>query len=247
MSIKFPNIIGLMGDIVNEPIKLLCDSLRKKLDSNIKETEAKNELNRDKDIRGFIVDLEMKQNRFNMELSLEERKLNVEIDNLIYDKELERRKQLIELEVSYRTKMTEAAEQLAQIMVDMEVNNRNKLLSLYMEKEKEYRLVQENYKRDMFKSIAEIKKLLPEELCNEVILDEIKIQLQLMRERANNFNLLIYNDLQNVFGIVDQSIIEITGISKKYLEPPSSGSALTEKVVDTIEIPDNINEKHIGS
>ena len=77
--------------------------------------------------------------------------------------------------------------------------------------------------------------------------DEIKIQLQSMRERANNFNLLIYNDLQTVFGIVDQSIIEITGISKKYLEPPSSGSALTEKVVNTIEIPDNINEKHIGS
>lgn len=245
MSIKFPNIIGFMGDIVNEPIKLLCDSLRKKLDSHIKETEAKNELERDKDLRGFIADLEMKQSRFNMELSAEERKLNAEIDNLIYDKELERRKQLIELEVSYRTKMTEAAQKLAQIMVDMEVNNRNKLLSLYMEKEKEYRLVQENYKRDMFKSIAEIKKLLPEELCNEVILDEIKIQL--MRERANNFNSLIMNDLQNVFGIVDQSIIEITGISKKYLEPPSSGRALTEKVIDTIEIPDNINENHMGS
>lgn len=247
MSIKFSNIIGFMGGIVDEPIKLLCDSLRKKLDSHIKETEAKNELERDKDLRGFIADLEMKQSRFNVDLSAEERKLNAEIDNLIYDKELERRKQLIELEVCYRTKMTEAAQKLAQIMVDMEVNNRNKLLSLYMEKEKEYRLVQENYKRDMFKSIAEIKKLLPEELCNEVILDEIKIQLQLMRERANNFNSLIMNDLQNVFGIVDQSIIEITGISKKYLEPPSSGRALTEKVIDTIEISDNINENHMGS
>ena len=49
MSIKFPNIINLMSDIVNEPIKLLCDSLRKKLDSHIKETEAKNELSREKD------------------------------------------------------------------------------------------------------------------------------------------------------------------------------------------------------
>lgn len=247
MSIKLPTSIDFIGDIINEPIKLLCDSLRKKLDSHIKETEAKNELARDKDLKSFIADLEMKQSRFNVELSAEERKLNVEIDNLIYDKELERRKQLIELEVSYRTKMTEAAEKLAQIMVDMEVNNRNKLLSLYMDKEKEYRLVQENYKRDMFKSIAEIKKLLPEELCNEVILDEIKIQLQLMRERANNFNSLILNDLQNVFGIVDQSIIEITGISKKYLEPPSSGRAITEKVIDTIEISDNINENHKGS
>lgn len=247
MSIKLPTSIDFIGDIINEPIKLLCDSLRKKLDSHIKETEAKNELARDKDLKSFIADLEMKQSRFNVELSAEERKLNVEIDNLIYDKELERRKQLIELEVSYRTKMTEAAEKLAQIMVDMEVNNRNKLLSLYMDKEKEYRLVQENYKRDMFKSIAEIKKLLPEELCNEVILDEIKIQLQLMRERANNFNSLILNDLQNVFGIVDQSIIEITGISKKYLEPPSSGRAITEKVIDTIKISDNINENHKGS
>lgn len=236
MSIKFPNIINLMSDIVNEPIKLLCDSLRKKLDSHIKETEAKNELSREKDLRAFIAKLEREQKEF-----------NVELDNIIYDKELERREQLIDLEASYRTKMTEAAEKLAQIMVDMEVNNRNKLLSLYMEKEKEYRLVQENYKRDMFKSIAEIKKLLPEELCNDVILDEIKIQLQLMRERANNFNSLIYNDLQNVFGIVDQSIIEITGISKKYLEPPSYGRALTENIIDTIEISDNINEKHIGS
>ena len=236
MSIKFPNIINLMSDIVNEPIKLLCDSLRKKLDSHIKETEAKNELSREKDLRAFIAKLEREQKEF-----------NVELDNIIYDKELERREQLIDLEASYRTKMTEAAEKLAQIMVDMEVNNRNKLLSLYMEKEKEYRLVQENYKRDMFKSIAEIKKLLPEELCNDVILDEIKIQLQLMRERANNFNSLIYNDLQNVFGIVDQSIIEITGISKKYLEPPSYVRALTENIIDTIEISDNINEKHIGS
>ena len=183
----------------------------------------------------------MKQAKFHMELTVEERKLNAEIDNLLYDKDLDRRKQMIELEVSYRTKMTEVAQKLAQIMVELEVNNRNKLLSLYMEKEKEYRLVQENYKKDMFTTIAEIKKILPEELCNEVILDEIKIQLQSMRERADNFNSLIFNDLRNVFGIVDQSIIEITGISKKYLEPQSSGRALTQKIVDTIEISDDIN------
>lgn len=241
MSIKYPNIIGSISEIVNEPIKLLCDSLRKKLDSHIKETEAKNEVAREKDLREFIANLEMKQAKFNMELSVEERELNAEIDNLLYDKELNRRKQLIELEVSYRTKMTEVAQKLAQIMVELEVNNRNKLLSLYMEKEKEYRLVQENYKKDMFTTIAEIKKILPEELCNDVILDEIKIQLQSMRERADNFNSLIFNDLQNVFGIVDQSIIEITGISKKYLEPQSSGRALTQKIVDTIEISDDIN------
>jgi hypothetical protein len=238
---KYPNIIGSISEIVNAPIKLLCDSLRKKLDSHIKETEAKNEVNREKDLRDFIANLEMKQAKFHMELSVEERKLNAEIDNLLYDKDLDRRKQMIELEVSYRTKMTEVAQKLAQIMVELEVNNRNKLLSLYMEKEKEYRLVQENYKKDMFTTIAEIKKFLPEELCNEVILDEIKIQLQSMRERADNFNSLIFNDLQNVFGIVDQSIIEITGISKKYLEPQSSGRALTQKIVDTIEISDDIN------
>ena len=238
---KYPNIIGSISEIVNAPIKLLCDSLRKKLDSHIKETEAKNEVNREKDLRDFIANLEMKQAKFYMELSVEERKLNAEIDNLLYDKDLDRRKQMIELEVSYRTKMTEVAQKLAQIMVELEVNNRNKLLSLYMEKEKEYRLVQENYKKDMFTTIAEIKKILPEELCNEVILDEIKIQLQSMRERADNFNSLIFNDLQNVFGIVDQSIIEITGISKKYLEPQSSGRALTQKIVDTIEISDDIN------
>lgn len=241
MSMKYPNIIGSISEIVNAPIKLLCDSLRKKLDSHIKETEAKNEVNREKDLRDFIANLEMKQAKFYMELSVEERKLNAEIDNLLYDKDLDRRKQMIELEVSYRTKMTEVAQKLAQIMVELEVNNRNKLLSLYMEKEKEYRLVQENYKKDMFTTIAEIKKILPEELCNEVILDEIKIQLQSMRERADNFNSLIFNDLQNVFGIVDQSIIEITGISKKYLEPQSSGRALTQKIVDTIEISDDIN------
>jgi len=241
MSMKYPNIIGSISEIVNAPIKLLCDSLRKKLDSHIKETEAKNEVNREKDLRDFIANLEMKQAKFHMELSVEERKLNAEIDNLLYDKDLDRRKQMIELEVSYRTKMTEVAQKLAQIMVELEVNNRNKLLSLYMEKEKEYRLVQENYKKDMFTTIAEIKKFLPEELCNEVILDEIKIQLQSMRERADNFNSLIFNDLQNVFGIVDQSIIEITGISKKYLEPQSSGRALTQKIVDTIEISDDIN------
>lgn len=241
MSMKYPNIIGSISEIVNAPIKLLCDSLRKKLDSHIKETEAKNEVNREKDLRDFIANLEMKQAKFHMELSVEERKLNAEIDNLLYDKDLDRRKQMIELEVSYRTKMTEVAQKLAQIMVELEVNNRNKLLSLYMEKEKEYRLVQENYKKDMFTTIAEIKKILPEELCNEVILDEIKIQLQSMRERADNFNSLIFNDLQNVFGIVDQSIIEITGISKKYLEPQSSRRALTQKIVDTIEISDDIN------
>lgn len=238
---KYPNIIGSISEIVNAPIKLLCDSLRKKLDSHIKETEAKNEVNREKDLRDFIANLEMKQAKFHMELTVEERKLNAEIDNLLYDKDLDRRKQMIELEVSYRTKMTEVAQKLAQIMVELEVNNRNKLLSLYMEKEKEYRLVQENYKKDMFTTIAEIKKILPEELCNEVILDEIKIQLQSMRERADNFNSLIFNDLRNVFGIVDQSIIEITGISKKYLEPQSSGRALTQKIVDTIEISDDIN------
>ena len=73
------------------------------------------------------------------------------------DNDLRRREEMVRLEMQYRKEMADAETQLAQIIANMEVDSRSKIIDLYREKEKDYLNLQFEYQTKMFDTVKNIK------------------------------------------------------------------------------------------
>jgi len=72
------------------------------------------------------------------------------------DNDVTRREEMVQMEIKYRKEMAQAAAELAQIMANMQVETRGKILVLYTEKEKEYLDLQAKYKQEMFETVKNL-------------------------------------------------------------------------------------------
>ena len=165
-----------------------------------------------------------------MELTVDQRKMEEEINQMVLDNDLARREDMVQLEMKYRKEMAQAAAQLAQIMANMQVETRSKILALYTEKEKEYLDLQAKYKKEMFETVKSLKETFPNGTGDDIIKDEVKTQLKNIADRSAAFSALMNKDMEKVFGIIDDGMKEITGLATKYFQP-----TLNQNVVDSIE------------
>lgn len=237
---KIFGMFDKIDDIVYEPMKLICDVLRQPLKQIDVHNERKNaEHNQEllKQIKEFETNLEMDKKERESKLSIEERKAEEDINQMILDKDLQRRENMVQLEMKYRKEMAEAATQLAEIMANMQTETRSKILALYTEKEKEYLDLQDKYKKQMFDTVKSLREVFPDNSGEDIIKEEVKIQLKNISERSSEFSKLMNEDIRNVFGIIDNGMQEISGLATKYFQPAEpSQSALTQDVVDAIEV-----------
>lgn len=237
---KIFGMFDKIDDIVYEPIKLVCDTLRQP----IKQIDVHNERKKDehdqelvKQLKQFEVDLELDKKQREIQLSVDERRMEEEINQMIQDNDLQRREEMVQLEMKYRKEMADAAAQLAQIMANMQVETRSKILVLYTEKEKEYLDLQDKYKKQMFDTVKSLRDTFPDGTGEDIIRDEVKTQLKNISERSAAFSKLMNEDMKNVFGIIDSGMQEITGLATKYFQPAEAKQpALTQNIVDTIEM-----------
>jgi F0F1-type ATP synthase membrane subunit b/b' len=237
---KIFGMFDKVDDIVYEPIKLVCDALRqplKQIDANNEKKKAEHNQELVKQLKQFEVDLELDKKQREMQLSIDERRMEEEINQMILDNDLQRREDMVQLEMKYRKEMADAAAQLAQIMANMQVETRSKILALYTEKEKEYLDLQDKFKKQMFDTVKSLRETFPDGTGEDIIKDEVKIQLKNISERSSAFSKLMNEDMKNVFGIIDSGMQEITGLATKYFQlTESSQRALTQNVVDVIEM-----------
>lgn len=237
---KIFGMFDKIDDIVYEPMKLICDVLRQPLKQIDVHNERKNaEHNQEllKQIKEFETNLEMDKKERESKLSIEERKAEEDINQMILDKDLQRRENMVQLEMKYRKEMAEAATQLAEIMANMQTETRSKILALYTEKEKEYLDLQDKYKKQMFDTVKSLREIFPDNSGEDIIKEEVKIQLKNISERSSEFSKLMNEDIRNVFGIIDNGMQEISGLATKYFQPAEpSQSALTQDVIDAIEV-----------
>ena len=233
---KIFGMFDKIDDIVYEPLKLVCDTLRqplKQIDVYNDKKKAEHAQDLQKQLEQFEVDLALEKQRRENQLSIEQRKAEEEINQMILDNDLRRREEMVRLEMQYRKEMADAATQLAQIIANMEVDSRSKIIDLYREKEKDYLDLQFEYQTKMFDTVKNIKELLPNESGNEIIAVEIQTQLKMIAERSTAFTTLMNKDLENIFGIIDGSMKEITGLASKYFQPATPNQpALTQNIVD---------------
>ena len=136
---KIFGLFDKVDDIIYEPMKLVCDVLRqplKQIDEKNENKKAEHEHERKKELEKFELDLETERKEREMKLSVEERRMEEEINQMILDNDLARREEMVQLEIKYRKEMAGAAAELAQIMANMQVETRGKILTLYAEKKK---------------------------------------------------------------------------------------------------------------
>lgn len=237
---KIFGMFNRVDDIIYEPIKLVCDTLRqplKQIDAYNDKKKAEHTQKLEEQLKQFEVDLELNKKREEMQLSIDQHRMEEEINQMILDNDLKRREDMIQLEMKYRKEMAEAAAQLAQIMANMQVDTRSKILALYTEKEKEYLDLQNMYKKQMFETVKSLRETFPDGTGNDIIRDEVKIQLQNISERSVAFSKLMNEDMKKVFGIIDSGMQEITGLATKYFQPAEPNQpALTQNVINTIEM-----------
>ena len=237
---KIFGMFDKVDDIVYEPIKLVCDTLRqplKQLDAHNEKKKAEHDQELVKQLKQFEVDLELDKKQREMQLSVDERRMEEEINQMILDNDLQRREDMVQLEMKYRKEMAEAAAQLAQIMANMQVETRSKILALYTEKEKEYLDLQDKYKKQMFDTVKSLRDTFPDGTGEDISRDEVKTQLKNISERSAAFSKLMNEDMKKVFGIIDSGMQEITGLATKYFQPAEANQpALTQNVVDAIEM-----------
>lgn len=235
---KIFGMFDKVDDIVYEPIKLVCDTLRqplKQIDAHNEKRKAEQEQELMKELKKFEADLELDKKQREMELSIDERKMQEEINQMILDKDLQRREDMVQLEIKYRKEMADSAAQLAQIMANMQVETRSKILALYTEKEKEYLDLQDKYKKQMFDTVKSLREIFPDGTGEDIIKEEVKTQLKNISDRSSAFSKLMNEDMKNVFGIIDNGMQEITGLATKYFQPAESNQpALTQNIVDSI-------------
>lgn len=236
---KIFGMFDKVDDIVYEPVKLVCDALRqplKQIEEKNEKVKAEHKQELEKQLKQFETDLELDKKRREMVLTVEQRKMEEEINQMILDNDLARREDMVQLEMKYRKEMAEAAAQLAQIMANMQVETRGKIFALYQEKEKEYLDLQSKYKQEMFETVKSLKEIFPDGTGADIISEEVKTQLKAIADRSTAFSQLVNEDMKKVFGIVDDGMKEITGLATKYFQPAQPNQpALTQNVVDAIE------------
>ena len=242
MALKLGKIFGMfdkIDDIVYEPIKLVCDTLRqplKQIDCHNEKKKAEHEQALQMQLAKFEVDLEMDRKEREMRLTVEERKIQEEINNIVRANDLDQREEMIQLEMKYRQEMAAAAVQLANVIANMQAETRSKILNLYTEKEKEYLDLQAKYKKDMFDTVMCLKQTFPDGTGDAIIQQEVQTQLKVIAERSQEFSKLMREDMAKVFGIIDDGMKEVTGLAAKYFQPAQpTPKALTQNIVDAIE------------
>ena len=139
IAVAVGKIFGMfdkIDDIVYEPVKLLCDALRQPL----KQIDHKNEKDKEEhdqalqmSLKQFEADLEQEQKDRDMNRTIEQQRLEEEIRQMIMDNDLARREKMIQLEAQYRKDMALAAAELEQIIINITVDSRDKIIKLYKE------------------------------------------------------------------------------------------------------------------
>ena len=145
-------------------------------------------------------------------------------------------KEMVQLEMKYRQEMAAEAVQLANIIANMQVETRSKILNLYTEKEKEYLDLQAKYKKDMFDTVMCLKQTFPDGTGDAIIQQEVQTQLKVIAERSQAFSKLMREDMAKVIDMIDDGMKGVNELATKYFQPAQSNAkALTQNVVDAIE------------
>ncbi|HRU98525.1 MAG TPA: hypothetical protein P5092_13965 [Ruminococcus sp.] len=236
---KIFGMFDKIDDIVYEPVKLLCDALRqplKQVDLKNEKNKAEHEQSLKMELEKFEADLEQEKKDRDMHRSVEQQKLEEEIRQMIMDNDLARREQMIQLEAQYRKDMAMAAAELEQIILNISVDSRDKLLKLYKEHKKSYIEVQTAYTDAVYANVSRMKELFPDHSGDAKILEYMIKYIEQISQESTEFSKQLNKDMEVVLKLTIDTTRETAGIASRYLTPAIPNSpALTENVTAALD------------
>lgn len=234
---KFLNMFDKLDDIIHEPVKLICDVFRQPL----KNADAKNERlkieldNKIKsDMKRLDIEIELNRQKGTIQNLAEERKINEEINEMIYDNQLKRQEKMINAARRYQQELGEASVKLSDSIGKMSVELRALAWNLVQQKTNEYTNMQNIAIDSAQKRLSDLEKQFPNGgKGKEIIENIISIQLANIIENSTNFIKTMNDDVSNMTNNID----EITKLAKlnidKYLSPMITKSISNETINNT--------------
>lgn len=229
---KIFGMFDKLDDIVYEPIKFVCDAVRMPM----KNHDIKKQQEFDKNLKKFEEELELDRERKKMEMSVDERRMNEEINQMILDNQLKYNERLSRIELDYRKEMANAAAQLVAVISNIQADSRERLLQMYNEQLKNYSDLQADVENRAIERIEKMKKIFPDGSANDKIVDLCFKLLEDISDNSKEFAKSINEDMKNAFGIINVIVKETTALSQKYFLPNAPVQAeIVQNEVKAIE------------
>lgn len=177
---EFLDMFDKLDDIVYEPVKAICEWAKEPLRILESKRNAKNEA----EAKKLDQELAQKSQREAAELDADIRRWNVEIDNMIADKEMERHDRLVEALKQYQIDLAKAAKDMALALNNMQVEIRDVAGKLIDQRTQTYKKMQDEIKASTLKELSEAKEMFfdsdPDtyKMLREQIIEERKTMIE---------------------------------------------------------------------
>jgi len=160
-----------------------------------------NQLNFYQERKNAAHDQKLKQEeaQFMQKLELDTRKLNAELDEMIVDKEFERRKQLLDAIKEYQITMAESSASISTNLGKMTVEVRRQAHDLIQEKKQAYIQMQKDARDDAKEQLKQIQEDFPEgSRARTIMEDAVSEQLAAIVENSRSFMKMIDADFARI-------------------------------------------------
>ena len=180
--LDFFGMFDKVDDIIYEPIKMVCDALRQPL----KQMDAKNE--RKKMELNSQLDKEMQQ--MGLDLEVQRKRENAEIDKMIADSKLERDEETLAVIEEYQKNMGSVAVEIGKAIGEMSIDLQAKAQDMVIEKSKRFRKEQVETLNEATQGIKEIRNMYPNE--DEFVAEIIRPYTEMMTNVVKETNAFIW-------------------------------------------------------
>ncbi len=223
----FGNMFDKLDDIVYEPVKLVCDALRRPLDMLDKHNQKKT----------MEFEQQLQQNAAEFDFKLEERRkrLDNELIELAKNQEFERNSRIVDAIKRYQIDLGEAAKKIAESIGLMSVDLQNRAYNIVDERNRNYKEMQEKAIAEAQKRLFEIEEKFPNGgRAKEIMENAIEKLMTNIIDEADNFIRLMEKDLSDMTKEIREIAAKTLGNSDKYLSPMAVSGNLVSDKIETI-------------
>ena len=206
-ALKILQVIGggVLERIVDRPLDIIQQNLEfyqtrknKKLEQELQQDEAK----------------------FQQELELENRKRNAELDALIAEKEIERSSKIAESISNYQKVMAECSVSIGKSLGMMNIELRERATSLVMQKQEQYKELQESATEKAMAQLENIANKFPEgSKANDMMTDTVIKQLNNIIDTSNKFMQTIDADFSKMMDSIGRITEKTMTNANQYISP----------------------------
>lgn len=196
---------GVVERIIDRPLDIIQQNLQYYQARKNSESEQK---------------LRQEEAKFQQELEIEGRKRNAELDALIAEKEIERSAKIAESIANYQKVMAECSVSIGKSLGLMNIELRERATALVMEKQEQYKQLQESATEKAMAQLESISKKFPDgSTANEKMTDSVVKQLDNIVETSNRFMKTIDEDFSKMMDNIGRITEKTMENANQYISP----------------------------